>query len=345
MKAILDRPKNVSVLDCCEALGVSRATLYRVEAAEKASLPPPESAADRPPHFRALSKPETAKVLDVLTSERFCEDPPREVYAALLDENQYLCSISTMYRILWANAAVKERRNQLRHPAYCAPELLATKPNQVWSWDITKLKGPEKWRHFHLYVILDIFSRYVVGWMVANRESSKLAVRLIEDTCKKQSISSGELTLHADRGSSMKSKPVAYLLADLGVTKTHSRPHVSDDNPYSESQFKTMKYRPEFPERFGSLQDARSFGKVFFPWYNTQHHHSGIGLHTPENLHYGRAAAIDKLRLTTLSTAFALHPERFVKRNVTIPQLPSAAWINPPKPCTDVPTSIDSALH
>lgn len=273
MKAILDRPKDLSILDCCEALSISRATLYRVEAAEKASLPSPESVIERPSHFRALSEPETAKVLEVLTSERFCEDAPREVYAALLDEKQYLCSISTMYRILWANAAVKERRNQLRHPAYSAPELLATKPNQVWSWDITKLKGPETWLHYHLYVILDIFSRFVVGWMVANRESSKLAVRLIKETYIKQGIKSGELTLHADRGSSMKSTPVAYLLSDLGVTKTHSRPHVSDDNPYSESQFKTMKYRPEFPKRFGSLQDARSFCKEFFSWYNTEHHH------------------------------------------------------------------------
>lgn len=346
MNAIVDRPKDLSVLDCCEALGVSRATLYRVEAAEKASLLPPEPVVnpDSSGHFRALSETERAKVLEVLTSERFCEDSPREVFATLLDEHLYYCSISTMYRILWINAAVKERRSQLMHPAYSAPELLATKPNQVWSWDITKLKGPEKWQHFYLYVILDIFSRYVVGWMIANRESSKLAVRLIEETCIKQGIKSGELTLHADRGSSMKSKPVAYLLSDLGVTKTHSRPYVSDDNPYSESQFKTMKYRPEFPERFGSVQDARGFGKEFFPWYNTEHHHSGIALHTPENVHYGRTIAIDKERLITLSTAFALHPERFVKKNVTIPLMPTAAWINPPKLRTDVSPSTDSAI-
>jgi putative transposase len=344
MTAILDRPKDLSVVDCCEALSVSRATLYRVEAAEKASLLAPQSVVKRPSHFRALSEPETAKVLEVLNSERFCEDSPREVYAALLDEKRYLCSISTMYRILWANAAVKERRRQLRHPAYCAPELLATKPNQVWSWDITKLKGPETWLHYHLYVILDIFSRMVVGWLVANRESSKLAVRLIEETCTKQGIRSGELTLHADRGSSMKSTPVAYLLSDLGVTKTHSRPYVSDDNPYSESQFKTMKYRPEFPKRFGSLQDARSFCQKFFSWYNTEHHHSGIGLHIPENVHYGRAAAISEERFTTLSKAFALHPERFVKRTIAPPQLPAAAWINPPKPQAGVESSIVQAL-
>lgn len=345
MTAILDRPKDLSVVDCSEALGTSRATLYRQEAVRNRSVVAPDSALERQPHVRALSESEKAKVLEVLTSERFCDDAPREVYATLLDEKQYFCSISTMYRILWANHAVRERRNQLRHPAYSAPELLATKPNQVWSWDITKLKGPEKWSHYFLYVILDIFSRYVVGWMVANRESSVLAIQLIEETCIKQGIKPGQLTLHADRGSSMKSKPVAFFLSDLGVTKTHSRPYVSDDNPYSESQFKTMKYRPHFPANFGSIQDARSFCQRFFSWYNTEHHHSGIGLHTPRNVHDGRAAMIDDERRVTLATALDLHPERFVRKTIAPPRLPTAAWINPPQPRIDLTQCIDLALH
>jgi putative transposase len=236
-----------------------------------------------------------------------------------------------MYRILDENKEVKERRNQLSHPVYQKPELLATAPNQVWSWDITKLLGPVKWTYFYLYVIMDIFSRYVVGWMIAPAESAILAERLIGETCAKQNIEKGQLTLHADRGSSMKSKPVALLLSDLGVTKTHSRPYTSDDNPYSEAQFKTLKYRPDFPERFGCIEDSRSFGQVFFPWYNKEHRHAGIGLLTPEAVHYGLAKDMQIARGEILRAAYELHPERFVKRMPVPPILPEAVWINKPK--------------
>jgi len=221
--------------------------------------------------------------------------------------------LRTMHRILAENKELKERRNQLRHPQYKKPELLATGPNQVWSWDITKLLGPVKWTCFQLYVILDIFSRNVVGWMVATRETAELAKRLIATTCEKHGIVPGTLTLHADRGTSMTSKPVALMLADLGVTKTHSRPHVSDDNPYSESHFKTLKYRPEFPERFGSIEDARAFCQRFFPWYNHEHPHSGIALLTPDMLHYGMAGEVIEQRQKVLDEAFAPNPERFVR--------------------------------
>ena len=225
---------------------------------------------------------------------------------------------------------LRERRDQLRHPNYEKPVLLATGPNQVWSWDITKLLGPMKWVYFHLYVILDIFSRYVVGWMLAERESAELAKRLIKETCSKQGIVAEQLTLHADRGTSMKSKPLAMLLSDLGVTKTHSRPQVSNDNPYSESQFKTLKYRPEFPKRFGSIQHARNVCRDLFGWYNTEHYHSGIGLLTPESVHYGRAAMIVEGRRQVLLDFFGAHPERFVNGAPKPPEIPSAAWINPP---------------
>jgi putative transposase len=256
---------------------------------------------------------------------------PTEVYATLLDEGIYHCSVRTMYRILDDAGEVRERRDQVRHSNYKAPELLATGPNQVWSWDITKLLGPVKWTYFYLYVILDIFSRYVVGWMIAPHESSALAQRLIAETCEKQKVMPGQLTIHADRGSSMKSKPVALLLADLGITKSHSRPHVSDDNPYSESQFKTLKYRPGFPDRFGSIQDGRAFCQEFFPWYNCEHRHSGIGLLTPEMVHYGKTDAVTSHRRMVLASAFDAHPERFVRGLPVPPSLPEAAWINKPK--------------
>ena len=269
-------------------------------------------------------------VLEALNSERFCDTAPAAVYATLLDEGGYLCSTRTMYRILSDAGQVRERRDQLRHPSYAKPELLATRPNQVWSWDITKLKGPVKWTYYYLYVILDIFSRYVVGWMVAMRESSELAKRLINETCDKQGIEPYMLNLHADRGSSMKSKPVALLLTDLGVTKTHSRPYTSNDNPYSEAQFKTLKYRPGFPRRFGSIEDARFFCQDFFTWYNTAHRHSGIGYMTPESVHYGRARRITESRQFTLLDAFAAHPDRFVNKVPQPPVVPLAVWINKP---------------
>lgn len=310
----------------CRALNVPRASLYRHLHPSKPAAPP----APRPSPPRALAPAEHQRVLEVLHSERFRDKAPAEIFATLLDEGVYLCSVRTMYRILEQAGEVRERRDQLRHPKYQKPQLLATGPNQVWSWDITKLLGPVKWTYFYLYVILDIFSRYVVGWMVAERESAELAKRLIGETCRKQNIAPDQLTIHADRGTSMTSKPVALLLADLGVTKTHSRPHVSDDNPFSESQFKTLKYRPEFPERFGSIQDARGFCQVFFPWYNTEHHHSGIGLLTPEVLHYGRADQVIAQRQVVLSQAFQRNPERFVRAHPRPPAGPTAVWINPP---------------
>lgn len=212
-----------------------------------------------------------------------------------------------MYRMLAEAGQTRERRDQLIHPSYSRPELLASAPNRLWSWDITKLLGPAKWTYFYLYVVLDVFSRYVVGWMLAHRESAHLAKQLIADTCRKQKIAPGQLTVHADRGSSMTSKPVAFLLSDLGVTKTHSRPHFSNDNPYSESQFRTMKYRPGFPDRFGSIQDARIFAVDFFRWYNEEHHHSGISLLTPAALHYGRAPLIIAQRQAVLDAAYIVH--------------------------------------
>lgn len=260
---------------------------------------------------------------------------PAEVYAKLLDEGKYYCSIRTMYRILEAAHEVRERRKQVRHPAYTKPELLATGPNQVWSWDITKLKGPGKWQHYHLYVILDIYSRYVVGWLIADRESVTLAQRLIAETLRKEGITRDQLVIHADRGASMHSKPVAQLLADLGVTKSHSRPHTSNDNPYSEAQFKTLKYRPDFPECFGSLEDARAFCRGFFRWYNREHYHSGIALLTPEVVHLGRADAVVQRRSAVLEAAYDANPQRFVRKKPTHPKLPAAAWINPPKPKAD----------
>jgi putative transposase len=258
------------------------------------------------------------------------DSAPAQVYAQLLDENRYLCSIRTMYRVLEESQEVRERRDQLRHPSYAAPELLATGPNQLWSWDITKLRGPVKWSMFYLYVILDVFSRYAVGWMVAHRESASLAQRLIAETVKRQEIEPGTLTLHADRGSSMRSRPVALLLSDLGVTKTHSRPHVSNDNPFSEAQFRTMKYRPEFPDRFGSIQDARVFSEDFFHWYNTVHRHSGIGLLTPADFHHGRGQERREQRSQILTKAFDARPERFVRGCPQPPAVPAEVWINKP---------------
>jgi len=328
MEAALTLSSEVGIKPACEALEVSRAGFYRKQTQRNAPLVEPNN---RPSPPRALSSDERQGVLDILHTERFVDKAPYEVYATLLDEGQYHCSIRTMYRILDENKEVKERRNQLSHPVYQKPELLATAPNQVWSWDITKLLGPVKWTYFYLYVIMDIFSRYVVGWMIAPAESAILAERLIGETCAKQNIEKGQLTLHADRGSSMKSKPVALLLSDLGVTKTHSRPYASDDNPYSEAQFKTLKYRPDFPERFGCIEDSRSFGQVFFPWYNKEHRHTGIGLLTPEAVHYGIAQDMQIARCEILRIAYELLPERFVKRMPVPPILPDAVWINKPK--------------
>jgi len=281
-----------------------------------------------------LGEDEQRIVLDLLHSERFVDRAPQEVYATLLEDGIYHCSVRTMYRILEEAGEERERRDQLRRPSYSRPELLATGPNQVWSWDITKLRGPAKWIYFYLYVILDIFSRYVVGWMVAERESRALARRLIQETCIKEEIVPGQLTMHADRGPVMTSKPVAHLLADLGVTKTHSRPYVSNDNPYSESQFKTLKYCPEFPEKFDSPRHARGFTAEFFPWYNHEHHHAGLGYLTPDVVHHGRTEEVLAVRQAALDAAFAAHPERFVHRSPRTTRPPEAAWINPPEPAT-----------
>ena len=325
MATVQEVGPRLGVAPTCAALGVSTASYYR------RCQPRPAADASRPSPPRTLPVAERTAVLDLLHEPRFVDLAPAQVYAGLLDEGRYVCSERTMYRILEANQEVRERRDQLRHPSYAAPQLLATRPNQLWSWDITKLLGPAKWTYFYLYVILDVFSRYVVGWMVAHRESATLAEKLIRETCVRQGIAPGELTLHADRGSSMTSKPVAFLLADLGVTKTHSRPQVSDDNPFSEAQFKTLKYRPDFPDRFGSILDARGFCRMFFPWYNTEHHHSGIGLLTPEDVHLGRAATRIAARAEVLASAYAAHPERFVRGVPRPGAAPTAVWINPPK--------------
>lgn len=313
-----------TVESICAGLGLARASYYRMQ------RPRPAPLTERV-HPRALSVNERQEVLGVVNSERFWEQAPGEIYAALLDEGRYLCSERTMYRILADNQQVRERRDQRRHPHYQAPELLASGPNQVWSWDITKLLGPAKWTYFYLYVILDIFSRYVVGWMLAYKESAELAKKLIEQTVGRHNIESGTLTVHADRGAPMRSKVVAFFLAELGVTKTHSRPYVSNDNPYSESQFKTMKYRPEFPERFGCYQDAHRFCSEFFPWYNHKHHHSGLGYLTPYEVHYGLAEKRREQRAAVLKEAYERNRQRFVRGLPTPALLPPAAWINKPK--------------
>ena len=317
----------VGLKSACAALGINRASLYR-RRTRQASTPCDETL--RPPPPLKLRAQERQTVVDLLHSERFVDASPHTIQAILLDEGHYHCSARTMYRILAEEGELKERRAVRRHTHYAKPELLATGPNQLWSWDITKLKGPAKWTYFYLYVILDVFSRYVVGWMVASRESAMLAKKLISESCAKQGIPLGQLTLHADRGSSMKSKAVALLLSDLGITKTHSRPHVSNDNPFSEAQFKTLKYRPEFPERFGSLEDSRAFCRPFFCWYNTEHRHSGIAFLTPQAVHYGRAPQILETRSATLDAAFKAHPERFKGRRPSPKSLPKAVWINPP---------------
>jgi putative transposase len=329
MSAVKELAPALGTAPACRAIGLPRAFWYRRNHAAAGPLQP---AAPRKKPDRALSEPERQTVIDTLHEPRFVDRAPAEVWATLLDESRYLCSIRTMYRILSDHQEVQERRNQARRTHYAKPELLATAPNQVWSWDITRLKGPLKWSYYQLYTILDIYSRYVVGWMVAHRESAVLAGRLIEYTAKKQGIQVGQLTVHADRGSSMTSKSVALLLADLGVNKTHSRPHVSNDNPFSESQFKTLKYHPDFPDRFGTLQNAREFCRNFFAWYNAEHRHLGLGLLTPESVHYGRAKEVIARRQDVLKLAYHAHPERFVRRSPTPPALPEAVWINPPDP-------------
>jgi putative transposase len=330
MEAATSLAPIVGITQSFQALGLARSSYYRHQSSASGDTAPPNAARPERLSPRALDAAERQAVLAVLHSERFQDRSPTEVYATLLDEGVYLASERTFYRLLAASGETAERRDHLVHPAYQRPELLATRPNEVWSWDITKLLGPTKWTYFYLYVILDVFSRYVVGWMVAHQEQASLAERLIAETLAKQEIKPDQLTIHADRGAAMTSKPVAFLLADLGVTKTHSRPHVSNDNPYSEAQFKTLKYRPDFPDRFASLEQARAFGRKFFGWYNAEHHHAGIGLLTPEALHYGRAPEVHAQRAAVLQAAYTAHPQRFVNHPPIPPPLPTAAWINPP---------------
>ena len=331
----------VGVKAACAAVGRPRATHYRHD---RQSPPPPKP--PKPPRRRqprALSEAERAGVLDVLHSEDHVDEAPATVYAKLLDRGVYLCSVPTMYRVLRGENEVRERRRQARHPAAKKPELVAVRPNEVWSWDITKLLGPAKWTYFYLYVIIDIFSRYVVGWMLARSERAWLAERLLAETIAKQNVTAGALVIHADRGTSMASQPVAHLLADLGVTKSHSRPRCPNDNPYSESQFKTLKFWPEFPDRFGSFEDAHAFCERFFRWYNEEHRHSGIAMHCPADVHHGRAEVIHEQRTRVLATAYLLHPERFVRKVPEPPALPAAAWIN--RPADPTPTQLPLFLH
>jgi putative transposase len=335
MEAVTQLAPTVGVLAACDVLGVARASFYRqrpVPGPPSASAPEPALPFERSVSARALSPAERASVLAVLHGERFQDRSPAAVQATLLDEGQYLCSTRTMYRILEQQGESRERRDQLVHPPYQKPELLATAANQLWSWDITKLLGPAKWTYFYLYVILDVFSRYVAGWMIAHREGAELAKQFIEETIGKRQVPAGQLTIHADRGKVMTSKPVAFLMADLGVTKTHSRPYVSDDNPYSESHFRTLKYRPEFPDRFGCIQDSRAFCQQFFQWYNEEHRHSGIAMLTPAMVHFGETQTVLANRQKVLDAAYQAHPDRFVRRPPKPLPLPSEVWINKPLP-------------
>ena len=319
----------IGVKRACEALNVPRSQVYR-------SQQPKAQVALRPSPAHALSLEERIQVRDVLNSERFMDQAPRQVYAALLDEGDYLCHWRTMYRILQAHDEVRERRLIRRHPTYTKPELLATAPNQVWSWDITHLRGAAKWTGYKLYTVLDIFSRYVVGWMIVELESSELAKQLIAETAHKQGIQPEQLTLHADNGGPMTGKPLSQLLLDLGITKSHSRPHTSDDNPFSEAQFKTMKYRPDYPDRFDSIEAARVWARAFFKWYNEQHYHSGLNLLTPVSVHYGQADFVQARRQSVMSAAFAAYPQRFRAGSPLVKGAPSAVYINPPKPAENL---------
>lgn len=327
MQLVEEAREQIPVKRLCDGLGFSRATYYREINPAKPSV----LTGERPASPRALSPEEEEIVLAVLNSDRFCDRSPTEVYYTLLDEGIRYCSLRTMYRILSKNQEIQERRRQAQHPHYAPPQLLAESPNQVWTWDITKLAGPSKGIYYQLYVIIDIFSRFVVGWMVAAQETAVLAKHFIEETCISQGIQAGQLSIHADRGASMRSKPVASLLSDLGVAKSHSRPRVSNDNPFSESQFKTLKYCPEFPERFGSLEDTRAFCQDFFAWYNEEHRHSGIGYLTPAMVHYGEVERILAQRQQILDQSYEDHPERFVHHKPTVIPVPEQVWINPPE--------------
>ena len=323
MAIVSDLSQHISLKQACDVLNVPRSRIYRARQPQVAAKPRPT-----PPN--ALTPEERATVRETLNSERFMDCTPRQVYATLLDEGTYLGHWRTMYRILAEHDEVRERRNLLRRPSYSKPELLATAPNQVWSWDITKLRGPRKWDHFALYTVLDIYSRYVVGWLIAEVECSELARQLIAESARKQGITPGQLTLHADNGSPMTSKTLGQLLMDLGIDKSHSRPHTSDDNPFSEAQFKTMKYCPSYPERFETLELARVWAREFYRWYNEQHYHSGLNLLTPSSVHYGEAEQVQQQRQTVLSAAYAANPLRFAQGEPVVKGAPAAVYINPP---------------
>jgi putative transposase len=331
----------VGVAPACEALGVPRSSFYDAQQpARPAPAPRP-----RPRSHRALSPEEEQKLRDLLNSERFVDQAPRTIYATLLDEGHYHGSWRTMYRILKRDAATRERRAQRRRPSYQAPELLATGPCQVWSWDITKLRGPQPGLWYNLYVVLDIFSRKIVGWRIETREDAELAEALIAESYTREGVQPQQLTLHADRGAPMTSKTLAELLIDLGVAQSHSRPSISDDNPYSESQFKTMKYGPSYPERFASLQAARAWMRQFAEWYNHEHKHSGIALLPPAVVHSGQAPDVLAKRQATLEAAYAAHPERFPRGRPQVAQLPKEVGINLPRPSVDEPTTAASVAQ
>jgi putative transposase len=315
----------VGVRRACALTGRSRASHYR-----DVQGPVHGPRAPRCAPANKLSDEEVTALLALMNSDDFVDLAPAQIWAILLDAGTYAASISTMYRVLGAQDLVRERRRQATHPARVRPELVATAPNQVWSWDITKLKGPAKGVYYDCYVILDIFSRYVVGWMVAPTETGELAKAFIAEAITAQAITADQLSIHADRGTSMTSKPVAVLLAELGVARSHSRPHVSNDNPFSEAAFKTLKYCPAFPERFGSIEDARVFCREFFAYYNHHHRHSGIALHTPASVHYGTAGDVQAARTATLNAAYAANPRRFCNRRPRPPKMPTVAWINKP---------------
>jgi len=320
---VAELARAVGVTRACRVLQVAVASFYRWGRPAASTRPQPRPAL-------ALTAAEEQAVLDVLHAARFVDQAPAAIHATLLEEGVYHCSVRTMYRLLDRHGEVRERRDQLRHPPATRPELLATAPNQVWSWDITTLKGPATWTYFYLYVILDIFSRYVVGWLLADRESGALAKRLVQETLEKQGIGPVGLTLHSDRGPAMTSKTLAQFLADLSITASLSRPYTSNDNPFSEAQFRTLKSRPAFPDRFGSREHGVSFLRPFFHWYNHEHRHSGIGFLTPASVHYGETAAILQARTRTLDAAFHAHPARFKGRPPRAPLAPTAVWINPP---------------
>ncbi|MGH8997702.1 MAG: IS3 family transposase [Acidimicrobiales bacterium] len=330
-EAICELAPVVGVTAACAAVGEPRARHYR---RHRKSPAPPRPEHVPAPQPRALSEVERKELRAVLNCDNHVDEAPATVYAKLLDEGRYLGSVSTMYRVLREHDEVRERRRQASHPAKKKPELVATHPNAVWSWDISKLLGPEKWSYYYLYVIIDIFSRYVPGWMLARAENATLAKALVSETLEKQGVGANQLVLHSDRGSPMTAKPFVFLMADLGVTSSYSRPHTSNDNPYSESHFRTLKYRPEFPRRFGSYEDAHAWCTRFFDWYNHEHRHSGVGFHTPADVHYGRAESLRRQRAHVLDAAYVAHPERFVRKPPVPPRLPAVAWINEPKEVT-----------